>query len=569
MSCQPFCPPADARQLPCSWPAAAVSTDPARRVCDCSEVTPDATRRRVLTRSSTPAQTACVRLPAAGSGGAEYLYAALATDGEPSRTRGHRRLPDQAQAGAGAAAAASRPPGARPLRRAPTAARGLPCDRSAARERALSEQPPAVAQFDRRPSPAAAVATPPVVWATSGPSRCAHTPSARPSSRAPRPPRWSASAWPSIWMTRRRRTATPRPISTRSGQLFDRPSLSDRHHRLRPRVGPRQQRRRHRPADPARQRAHAQLQLAPAASILGYFFGLDLLPSQAHSNDGEVFYGLVPDPTTRRATISKNFATGFLPPAFIHEFQHMISFNQHVLVRQRHRSRTPGSTRACPTSPKSSAAGVPDSSCHADFTNCETQFLRRDIDNAYAYLDDPETNFLVEPGSRPGRWPSAGRTGCSCAGWPITSAATQPVATELTRALVQTNRTRRGQRRGRHRASISRRSCAQWQLANYLDDLPGLHARERRLRYTSSISEHVPATSTWASSPSRTRSRRTSPVTRTVTTGPGTLRAGSGRHLDIVQPASAGEVDASPHRCGRYERARRSVKPRVALVRIR
>ena len=39
--------------------------------------------------------------------------------------------------------------------------------------------------------------------------------------------------------------------------------------------------------------------------ILGYFFGLDLLPSEAHSNGGEVFYGLVPDPGTAPATSAR------------------------------------------------------------------------------------------------------------------------------------------------------------------------------------------------------------------------------------------------------------------------
>ena len=68
--------------------------------------------------------------------------------------------------------------------------------------------------------------------------------------------------------------------------------------------------------------------------ILGYFFGLDLTPSQQHSNDGEVFYGLVPDPGNSSCDISKAFATNFLPPTFIHEFQHMISYNQHVVMRQ-------------------------------------------------------------------------------------------------------------------------------------------------------------------------------------------------------------------------------------------
>ena len=42
----------------------------------------------------------------------------------------------------------------------------------------------------------------------------------------------------------------------------------------------------------------------------------------------------MPDPGNRAATSRKSDATNaFLPPTFIHEFQHMISFNQHVLVR--------------------------------------------------------------------------------------------------------------------------------------------------------------------------------------------------------------------------------------------
>jgi hypothetical protein len=35
----------------------------------------------------------------------------------------------------------------------------------------------------------------------------------------------------------------------------------------------------------------------------------------------------------------------------VHEFQHLINFHQHVLVRAGSRKR-PGSTRACPTSPR-------------------------------------------------------------------------------------------------------------------------------------------------------------------------------------------------------------------------
>jgi hypothetical protein len=68
--------------------------------------------------------------------------------------------------------------------------------------------------------------------------------------------------------------------------------------------------------------------------IAGFFFGLDLTQS-ANSNRGEVFYSLAPDPqgqfSCARSVRTIELST---PPTFVHEFQHMISFNQHVLVRR-------------------------------------------------------------------------------------------------------------------------------------------------------------------------------------------------------------------------------------------
>ncbi|HEX9895910.1 MAG TPA: hypothetical protein VGA78_18405, partial [Gemmatimonadales bacterium] len=67
--------------------------------------------------------------------------------------------------------------------------------------------------------------------------------------------------------------------------------------------------------------------------ILGYFFGGDLL-NITGSNHGEVFYAMVPVPATPTCTAATRVQTLVrLKPTLIHEFQHMISFNQHVLVR--------------------------------------------------------------------------------------------------------------------------------------------------------------------------------------------------------------------------------------------
>jgi hypothetical protein len=68
--------------------------------------------------------------------------------------------------------------------------------------------------------------------------------------------------------------------------------------------------------------------------IAGFFFSLDLT-ELANSNRGEVFYSLVPDPQgTFSCTRSVATVEASLPPTFVHELQHMISYNQHVIVHR-------------------------------------------------------------------------------------------------------------------------------------------------------------------------------------------------------------------------------------------
>ncbi|HJU66225.1 MAG TPA: hypothetical protein VJ596_11135 [Gemmatimonadaceae bacterium] len=80
--------------------------------------------------------------------------------------------------------------------------------------------------------------------------------------------------------------------------------------------------------------------LTPASScasegfITGFFFGLDLIAGEEGSNEGEVFYALVPDPSAQFSCAhSAAQVRSIVPATFIHELQHMISFNEHVLVR--------------------------------------------------------------------------------------------------------------------------------------------------------------------------------------------------------------------------------------------
>src|SRR5213593_4698263 len=69
--------------------------------------------------------------------------------------------------------------------------------------------------------------------------------------------------------------------------------------------------------------------------IGGFFFGADIDPSVASMwNNGELFYSMIAD---SGATLSCSHPNSqikrVVPVTFVHEFQHMISYNQHVLLR--------------------------------------------------------------------------------------------------------------------------------------------------------------------------------------------------------------------------------------------
>jgi hypothetical protein len=75
-------------------------------------------------------------------------------------------------------------------------------------------------------------------------------------------------------------------------------------------------------------------QCASLGYIAGFFYGLDLIPAQPNSNEAEIFYSIVPDPGgTISCTHSTSTVKELVLATFIHEFQHMISWNQHVIVR--------------------------------------------------------------------------------------------------------------------------------------------------------------------------------------------------------------------------------------------
>jgi hypothetical protein len=71
--------------------------------------------------------------------------------------------------------------------------------------------------------------------------------------------------------------------------------------------------------------------------ITGFFFAIDISPQfqdDVRSNRGEVFYGLTPDEAGQYGcSHSLQRIRQLVPVTFSHEIQHMISYNQHVLMR--------------------------------------------------------------------------------------------------------------------------------------------------------------------------------------------------------------------------------------------
>jgi hypothetical protein len=68
--------------------------------------------------------------------------------------------------------------------------------------------------------------------------------------------------------------------------------------------------------------------------VAGFFDSEDFAgASDPHSNQGEIFYSIVPDPTgTSGCSHSVAEVDGVVPSVFLHELQHLISFSQHVIV---------------------------------------------------------------------------------------------------------------------------------------------------------------------------------------------------------------------------------------------
>jgi hypothetical protein len=298
--------------------------------------------------------------------------------------------------------------------------------------------------------------------------------------------------------------------------------------------------------------------------ILGYFYGADLLPrssSNPGSNEAEVFYGMVPDPNNSQCTIPKDEANSRLPTTFIHEFQHMISFNQHVLMRDGPAEDTWLNEGLSHFAEELGARQIPDEECPSS-PSCAEEFLGQgNLINAFEYLASPEDFFLIEPENSTGRLEERGANWLFVRWLADHFASDTILGTNLTRELVATNQVGSTNVTARTGVDFST-LVGEWQLSNYLDNLDGFAAPESRLSYKS-----------WNFRIVADANQMAFPLVPDSTDGSayghtGTLRAGSGRHVRIAQPPGGPSVDfrlTSATGGGLPS----SIAPRIALVRIR
>jgi hypothetical protein len=306
--------------------------------------------------------------------------------------------------------------------------------------------------------------------------------------------------------------------------------------------------------------------------VVGFFYGGDLLTGP-NSNRGEIFYTLVPAPATSGCTaVSRRAALNNLKPTLIHEFQHMISFNQHSLVRSGLSEDVWLNEALSHFAEELGGRLVPNAECTAaGFASCRSQYTSGDLLNGYEYLKSPGARYLVFPNSGQGTLAERG-SGWLFLRWVLDQfAADSILGTNLTRALDNTSNTGVANLQAVTGSSFST-LVPQWLMATYLDDGPDLPVEPSgRLRYKSwglrevwtnpSNAQLFPAGFPIAPTPISASSG--------ITSKSDTLRAGSGYYFLLSQPADATGLDLHVVANGTGAALDPGLMARFGVVRIR
>ncbi len=279
--------------------------------------------------------------------------------------------------------------------------------------------------------------------------------------------------------------------------------------------------------------------------ILGFFFGGDLLPRSASnpgSNEAEIFYGLVPN-TASGCAVSKPYVKQQIAPVFMHEFQHMISYNQHVVARAGVRGEEVWLNEGLSHFAEELGGRLlGDGAGQGSASSRLAQFVTADLLNANDYLFNPEAHFLITPGTSNGTLEERGASWLFVR-WLADHYSPDSLGTSLTRQLVGTTRVGSANVEAATGTTMDQ-LVPPWQLANYLDNLPGFTPVDPRLQYLAWDFRYIYDT-LHAQRPDLVS--REYPLRPDSTMGSysrtGTLRAGSGRHLRVIQAANTPTID--------------------------
>ncbi|UCF40460.1 MAG: IPT/TIG domain-containing protein [Gemmatimonadota bacterium] len=209
--------------------------------------------------------------------------------------------------------------------------------------------------------------------------------------------------------------------------------------------------------------------------ITGFFYAIDIDPafaSDSRSNQGEIFYSVVPDPGgSVTCELSKAFVNRQVPIVFSHEMQHMIGYNQRVLVRG-------GNSEILWLSEGLSHLSEELAALHLESVGDEqrfSEFAIGNLYNGYIYLQEPGAHFVL--GSL-----GTGTLQERGAAWLFVRWVVDQFGQPVIRRMVETTLTGAD-----NVAAVTGepfpRLLSEWFLANYVSDLSGF-TTPSRLRYT-------------------------------------------------------------------------------------
>ena len=220
--------------------------------------------------------------------------------------------------------------------------------------------------------------------------------------------------------------------------------------------------------------------------VAGYFLGSDIDPAadfDPNYNHSEMFYTLVPDPNGQfSCSHTVDRVKQLAQNVFVHEFQHMISFNHKVLI--------PGAPLLL-----TETLWLNEAMSHYSEELIGRSYLPGDnatfsaylsgnVRNAYEYMSKPGNHFLVANSG-------TGTLGERGAGWLFVRYVIDQLATDttraawdvVTRALVQSPEQSTENIAARTGAPFEQ-TVVRWALALWVSDLPGFTAPPE-LRYRS------------------------------------------------------------------------------------